>query len=86
MDNIIDTYRNRIKAMGFAPRRQEDVPAVMNAYCEALANAKIEGLELLSQDHAFCLLLVETEIPVNVAIGLAQEYNREVISRLKLAA
>ena len=72
--------------MGYAPRRQEDVPAVMDAYCEALANVKIEGLDLLAEDHAFCLLLVETDIPVDVAIGLAQEYNRDVVARQKIAA
>ncbi|AMK20727.1 MULTISPECIES: hypothetical protein [Sphingomonadales] len=86
MENIINTYQNRIKAMGFKPRRKEDVPVVMDVYCEALANAKIEGLELLADDHAFCLLLVETEIPVDVAINLAQEYNRDVLSRQKIAA
>lgn len=86
MEHIIDTYRSKIKAMGYNPRRQEDLPAVMDAYCEAIANVKIEGLELLSNDHAFCLLLVETEIPVDVAIRLAQEYNREVLNRQKLAA
>lgn len=86
MENIIDTYRNRIRAMGYQPRAQAELQPVMDAYCEAIANAKIEGLELLSDDHAFCLLLVETEIPVDVAIGLAQEYNREVMSRQKLAA
>ncbi|AMK20824.1 hypothetical protein [Sphingobium sp. MI1205] len=86
MENIIDTYRNRIKAMGYEPRRQEDIPAVTAAYCEAIANCKIEGLELVSDDHSFCLLLVETQIPVDVAIGLAQDYNRDVLSRQKLAA
>jgi hypothetical protein len=25
MENIIDTYRNRIKAMGYEPRRQEEI-------------------------------------------------------------
>src|SRR3546814_10089449 len=45
MENIIDTYRNRIKAMGYEPRRQEDIPDVMAAYCEAIANCKIEGLD-----------------------------------------
>src|SRR3546814_11974043 len=63
MENIIDTYRNRIKAMGYEPRRQEDIPDVMAAYCEAIANCKIEGLELVSDDHSFCLLLVENQIP-----------------------
>src|SRR3546814_10586028 len=48
MENIIDTYRNRIKAMGYEPRRQEDIPDVMAAYCDAIANCKIEGLELVS--------------------------------------
>ena len=86
MENIIDTYRNRIKAMGYEPRRQEDIPDVMAAYCEAIANCKIEGLELVSDDLSFCLLLVETQIPVDVAIGLAQDYNRDVLSRQKLAA
>ena len=86
LENIIDTYRNRIKAMGYEPRRQEDIPDVMAAYCEAIANCKIEGLELVSDDHSFCLLLVETHIPVDVAIGLAQDYNRDVLSRQKLAA
>ena len=86
MENIIDTYRNRINAMGYEPSRQEDIPAVMAAYCEAIANCKIEGLELVSDDHSFCLLLVETQIPVDVAIGLAQDYNRDVLSRQKLAA
>src|SRR3546814_4475843 len=86
MENIIDTYRNRIKAMGYEPRRQEDIPDVMAAYCEAIANCKIEGLELVSDDHSFCLLLVETKIPVHVAIGLEQDYNRDVLSRQKLAA
>jgi len=81
LENIIDTYRNRIKAMGYEPRRQEDIPDVMAAYCEAIANCKIEGLELVSDDHSFCLLLVETQIPVDVAIGLAQDYNRDVLSR-----
>src|SRR3546814_991386 len=51
MENIIDTYRNRIKAMGYEPRRQEDIPDVMAAYCEAIANCKIEGLELVSEDR-----------------------------------
>src|SRR3546814_8136212 len=64
----------------------EDIPDVMAAYCEAIANCKIEGLELVSDDHSFCLLLVETQIPVDVAIGLAQDYNRDVLSRQKLAA
>jgi len=41
---------------------------------------------LVSDDHSFCLLLVETQIPVDVAIGLAQDYNRDVLSRQKLAA
>ncbi len=41
LENIIDTYRNRIKAMGYEPRRQEDIPDVMAAYCEAIANCKI---------------------------------------------
>src|SRR3546814_15425397 len=61
MENIIDTYRNRIKAMGYEPRRQEDIPDVMAAYCEAIANCKIEGLELVSDDHSFCLLLRSEE-------------------------
>src|SRR3546814_21162344 len=86
MENISDTYRNRIKAMGYEPRRQEDIPDVMAAYCEAIGNCKIEGLELVSDDHSFCLLLVETQIPVDVAIGLAQDYNRDVMSSQKLAA
>lgn len=86
MLTIIDEYRNRIAAMGFKPRSQEEIPAVMTAFCEGLANAKIEGLDLLAEDHAFCLLLVETEITVQAAIELALEYNRDVITRHKLAA
>src|SRR3546814_12831231 len=86
MENIIDTYRKRMKGMGYEPRRQEDIPDVMAAYGEAIANCKIEGLELVSDDHSFCLLLVETQIPVDVAIGLAQDYNRDVLSRQTLAA
>src|SRR3546814_5763263 len=85
MENIIDTYRNRIKAMGYEPRRQEDIPDVMAAYCEAIANCKIEGLELVSDDHSFCLLLVETQIPVDVAIGLArsEEHTSELQSLMR---
>src|SRR3546814_2838581 len=86
MENIIDTYRNRIKAMGYEPRLQEDIPDVMAAYCEAIANCKIEVLDLVSDDPSFCLLLVETQIPVDVAISLAPDYNSDALSRQKLTA
>src|SRR3546814_10523931 len=77
MENIIDTYRNRIKAKGSETRRQEDIPDVMAAYCEAIANCTLEDLELVSDAQSFSLLLVDTQIHDVVALGLAQDYNRD---------
>ena len=80
--DLVETYRTRISALDFTPLTDEEVAQARAAHANAVASARIEGVEMTSQDAAFVEMLLELRVPQKVAMPLALQYGRDVLTAL----
>jgi hypothetical protein len=72
---IIEQYREQIKAMNFAARSTAEIEAWRENDIEAVANNEIEGIQGDALSDAFFAMLIEEAVPTDVAASLLKDFH-----------